>query len=228
MEIHIKQPSLSGRWGKIYQDTTNKAMSVLSGDAFKWYIKLSLNRDGYQWNDNVPNDVQAELTKRGYLYSVYGSVEFNPVAQKAETDHNYQSGTSPEPQRVEYSPPVQEPASAASQFSAVEERRILDAAIAIANWHNGDAYVCFAELQAEVGYSEKICTEVIFHKYRDYFTEQVRLKHEAEQAAKPEPHYKPPATYENPGYSDMFVHVGADGRVQDEPEYTYTSDDLPF
>ena len=148
-------------YGWLFRGGVNNAGKRLSYESFKWYVDLALNQDGYHCKDQIPDDVADELYKYGYLAFSRGETHFNEwgndvTATNAGVDHNYQSSTRPEQQRVEYSPSV-------------------------------------PEYQAPT-------------------------------------HYEPPATYENPEYSDMFVHVGADGRVQDEPEseYIYTSDDLPF
>lgn len=103
MEIIVNQSSQAGRWGKIYASAVDLASNRLSGDAFKWYVRLSLNRDGYSWSDKVPTEIVRELSDQGYM-SVHGDdAEFYTIPRAGATTQpvSYQ----PPPK---YEPPVRD------------------------------------------------------------------------------------------------------------------------
>lgn len=66
MKIAIKQ-SPREPWGRLSIEDTRNASRILSGDAFKVWVDLSLNQDGYTYQWNLCSDIVQELTDNGYM-----------------------------------------------------------------------------------------------------------------------------------------------------------------
>ena len=109
MEIKINQSSSqSGRWGTLFVCAVDMASNRLSGDSFKWWVKLALNKDGYKWNDIVPSEIVTELSDQGYM-SVRGvGAEFFTMPRAGATTQpvSYEPPPKYEPPVPKYEPPV--------------------------------------------------------------------------------------------------------------------------
>ena len=66
MKIEIKQ-SLRSPWGRLNIEDTKIASKTLSGDAFKIWVELALNQDGYIYHGAVGRDLLQELETSGYV-----------------------------------------------------------------------------------------------------------------------------------------------------------------
>ena len=108
MEIKINQSSSqSGRWGTLYVCAVDLASNRLSGDSFKWWVKLALNKDGYNWKDQVPTEIIQELSNQGYM-SVRGEdAEFFTMPRAGATNQPVKIEPPPkyEPPIPKYEPP---------------------------------------------------------------------------------------------------------------------------
>lgn len=198
----------SNRRGMIYACAVDAASACLSGDAFKWYIRLSLNMDGYRWRDNIPTEIVRELSDHGYVSVSGEDAEFYTMPKL--------------PKGQSYLPKYPCPGT------TTEENKILDVAIDQAYPARGTCGVDPKSVALVVYGNEDMgeyCRQVIVSNMN--FWTRHAMERLGPQQQEP-PHYEPPATYDNQGYSDMFVHVGADGRVQDEPEPEYENPDLPW
>lgn len=68
MKIKINQ-SLREPWGRLNIDDTRTASKTLSGDAFKVWVELALNQNGYIYQDMIDCDILQELVTSGYISS---------------------------------------------------------------------------------------------------------------------------------------------------------------
>lgn len=68
MKIKIEQSSREP-WGRLSIEDTRTASRTLSGDAFKLWVELALNQDGYTYKGVVDRDLAQELVDTGYMYA---------------------------------------------------------------------------------------------------------------------------------------------------------------
>lgn len=66
MKIKIKQ-SKREPWGRLSIEDTRTASRTLSGDAFKVWVELALNQNGYIYQGVVDSGLTQELVDAGYL-----------------------------------------------------------------------------------------------------------------------------------------------------------------
>lgn len=57
-------------WGKLSVQAVNEAVEVLSAEAFKLWVKMAMNQDGYVYHlgDTCPSEIIEELMDGGYLH----------------------------------------------------------------------------------------------------------------------------------------------------------------
>lgn len=86
MKIEVNQTSPQ-LWGKLGVEEARTASERLSGDAFKAWVLLALNQDGYVWQGDLEPRTFHELSDYGYLTTLGdGNYLFQPNGEPEDVD----------------------------------------------------------------------------------------------------------------------------------------------
>lgn len=86
MKIEVNQTSPT-IWGKLGIEEARTASKRLSGDAFKAWVLLALNQDGFVWRGDLEPRTFHELSNYGYLTTLgEGSYLFQPDGEPEDVD----------------------------------------------------------------------------------------------------------------------------------------------
>lgn len=86
MKIEVNQTSPQ-LWGKLGITETHTAAERLSGDAFKAWVLLALNQDGFVWRGDLEPRTFHELSDYGYLTTLgEGNYLFQPDGELGDVD----------------------------------------------------------------------------------------------------------------------------------------------
>lgn len=86
MKIEVNQ-TFPETWGKLGVEEAKLAAERLSGEAFKSWVLLSLNQDGYIWCGDLEYRTRRELSDYGYLLPLdNGNFLFRPDGEPGDSD----------------------------------------------------------------------------------------------------------------------------------------------
>ena len=68
-------------WGKLSVQAVNEAADLLSANAFKFWVKMAMNQDGYVYHlsDACPSEIIDELLNCGYLHPGNGGIGIKEI-----------------------------------------------------------------------------------------------------------------------------------------------------
>lgn len=86
MKIEVNQ-SNAEPWGRLSVEETRLASKRLSGEAFKIWVSLALNQDGFMWCGDLEASTRRELSDYGYLFQLDdGNYLFRPDGEVEDAD----------------------------------------------------------------------------------------------------------------------------------------------